>query len=220
MGGSSTALARQRPSVEADTFAFLGTGRIRARRVLFYRSSDIEQRLARLEALAESAGARPRAIEHLHDIGSELLANAYWAAPFEAKLLSAPPPRQQEIHLPPDLPCELVYGALEDELFVRVRDCFGALTRARLLEVLLRCARSTSAVPLDESRGGAGLGIWRIFRQSSRVIVSVSPGASTEVLVTVPLSGLPQKSAREWHLLFAPSPFSATKLVHPGTRHP
>ncbi len=194
-------LTRQVPELDNDTLTFLGQERLHARRVLFYKSRDIESRLARLEEFASSVGARSRAIEQLHDITNELLVNAFYDAPYEAGLFREPPARQQPIEMPPDMPCELVYGATESELFVRVRDCFGALTRQRLLDVLLRCARGAN-VELDESRGGAGLGMWRIFRQSSRVIISVEPGASTEMLVTVPKSGVQRKNLRAWHFLF------------------
>lgn len=199
--------SQERPGVGCDTLTFLGDGRekLHAKRVLFYRSQDIEPRLARLEAFAASVGARPRAIEQLHDIANEMLINALYDAPYEAGLVSAPPPRSQPIELPPDLPCEMVYGAIDNEIFVRVRDCFGALTQARLIEVLLRCARGANAVTLDESRGGAGLGMWRIFRQSNRVVVSVAPGASTEMLVTVPKTGVLKKNHRSWHFLFEAS---------------
>ncbi len=198
-------LFRVTQKLDIDTLSFLSSSRIGARRVLFYRSSDIEHRLRRLEEFAESEGARPRAIEQLHDITNELLVNALYDAPYEAGFLSEPPARQAAIVLPPDMPCELVYGAVENEIFVRVRDCFGALKRERLIEVLLRCARGASSVELDESRGGAGLGMWRIFRQSSRVVVAVSPGNSTEMLITVPKSGIAKKNNRAWHFFFEPA---------------
>jgi len=187
-----------------DTLSFLGPQRIRARRVLLYRSLDVSPRLDRLCDFAEQMGARSRAVEQLHDITNELMANAIYDAPYEAGFFKRPPERQQSICLPPDMPCELVYGALEDEIFVRVRDCFGALTRRRLFEVLGRCAQS-SGVALDESRGGAGLGLWRVFSKSSQVVVSVVPRVSTEMLITVPKRGQPRDLSRSWHLLFAPA---------------
>jgi hypothetical protein len=206
-------ILRQRPGIEVDSLAFLGGSNMHAQRVLFYRSSDMLKQLDRLEKFAGKVGARNRTIEQLHDIGNELLSNAFYDAPYEAGLFSAPPARQQEVRLPPDSPCELVYGSVDDELFVRVRDCFGALTRARLMEVLLRCARGSTAVALDESRGGAGLGMWRIFRLSSRVVISVVPGVSSELLVTVSKSGTPAANLRAWHLLFGGAPAVAEKAV-------
>jgi hypothetical protein len=208
-------LSRQRAGEVPDSLAFLGMRHIHARRVLFYRSSHLGRRLERLEQFAGDAGARPRAIEQLHDITNELLANAFYDAPYEAGFLPRPPERQQSIELPPDLPCELVYGAIDDELFVRVRDCFGALTKARLMEVLARCAGAPGAVALDESRGGAGLGMWRIFRQASRVVICVVPQISTEMLISVPMSGLTRNPVRSWHLLFAPPPPDADTHVGP-----
>lgn len=202
-------IAQQQPGLGLDTLNFLGKDGLHARRVLFYRSTDIEKRLDRLTEFATSVGARSRAVEQLHDITNELLVNALYDAPYEAGYLNAPPPRQHPIELPADMPCELVYGTVDNEIFVRVRDCFGALTRERLMEVLLRCARGANSVELDESRGGAGLGMWRIFRQSSRVIVAVSPGTSTEMLITVPKTGVLKKNLRTWHFLFEKAPRTA-----------
>lgn len=206
-------IVRQVNGVVPDTMAFLGMRRIHARRVLFYRSTDVPKRLEKLELFAQGMGARSRAVEQLHDIANELLANAFYDAPYEARFLPTPPERAQTIQLPPDLPCEIIYGALDEEMFVRVRDCFGALTRGRLLEVLGRCAGAMGAVPLDESRGGAGLGMWRIFSKASRVVVSVVPEIATEMLVTVPMSGLSKNAVRSWHLLFAPPQLHAERHV-------
>jgi hypothetical protein len=205
-------VSRQYPGSEVDSLAFVGGSRVHAHRVLFYRSSDINKRLERLEQFAATVGARSRTVDQLNDIGHELLSNAFYDAPYEAGLLKNPPARQQEVQLPPDQPCELVYGALDDEMFVRVRDCFGALTRARLVEVLARCARGSNAVTLDESRGGAGLGMWRIFQKASRIVISVSPNTSTEMLVTVPKNGVAATAPRAWHFLFAPAPPPSEKV--------
>jgi hypothetical protein len=196
-------LVHKEPGLPPDTLAFLGPRRIRARRVFLYRSADIARRLDRLQEAAEEGGARRRALDQIHDIANELLSNAFYDAPYEGGLFARPPEREQQITLPPDVPCELVYGSLDDEFFLRVRDCFGALTRPRLLEVLSRCAQGGGAIPLDESRGGAGLGLWRIFRQSSQLVLSVVPRVSTEMLVTVPKSGLARDLRRSWHLMFA-----------------
>jgi hypothetical protein len=198
-------IPRLNPSLPPiDTMAFLGAGHLHVRRVLFYRSSDIDKRLDRVAQFAELAGAGRSVIDRLYEMGHELLANAFWDAPYEAGQVAQPTAREVEVRLDPDRPVELIYGVLDKELFLRVRDCYGALQRHRLVEVLLRCARGSSAVPLDESRGGAGLGLWRVFRNSTRVVISVVPGTSTEMLVTVPLLRNARAGLRAWHLVFAP----------------
>jgi hypothetical protein len=202
-------IPRVDPQLPVDTTAFLGAPHLNVRRVLFYRSSDIDKRLDRVGQFAESMGGGRSVIDRLYEIGHELLANAFWDAPYEAGFTGAPSARESEVKLPPDRPVELMYGALDKELFLRVRDCYGALSRSRLYEVLLRCARNAASVPLDESRGGAGLGLWRVFRNSSRVIISVVPAASTEFLVSVPLLRSAKASVRAWHLLFPPAVYRA-----------
>jgi hypothetical protein len=66
-----------------------------------------------------------------------------------------------------------------------VRDPFGSLTRARLVEVLHRCARTDMGVEVDETMGGAGLGLWRIFSAASFVAISVVDRRYTEFLVGI-----------------------------------
>jgi len=194
-----------------DTLAFIGR-EVQARRALLYSSSEIDARLDRFQAFAEQLEASPRSIEQLRDVGFELLHNAFYDAPYEAGAVSEPPQRSEVVELPPHLPAEIVYGATEDLLFVRVRDRYGSLRRPRFVEVLQRCARDASqAVALDESRGGAGLGMWRVFKTALLLVVWVNPGISTEILVGLPLKtkGRARRS-RSVHLFFQPQRLALT----------
>jgi hypothetical protein len=191
---------------DIDTLAFVGRT-VHARRAILYSSSEIDARLDRFVAFAEQLEASARSIEQLRDVGFELLHNAFYDAPYEAGMVPEPPRRSDVVELPPHLPAEIVYGATDELLFVRVRDRYGSLRRARFVEVLQRCARDASqAVALDESRGGAGLGLWRVFKSANLLVVSVDPQISTEFLVALPLTtkGRARRS-RSVHLFFRPA---------------
>jgi len=144
------------------------------------------RRDARLERLREFFASRDlpsRMIDATHDVAEELVTNALYDAPAEAGYFKRPVTRTASVELPPEHACEISYGIDGVSAFVRVRDPFGSLTRSRLISVLDRCNRN--GVSLDESRGGAGLGLWRVFSCASRVAITVIPGRLTDVLVWV-----------------------------------
>jgi hypothetical protein len=133
----------------------------------------------------ESKGVGSRSLQQLRDVAEELLTNAFYDAPVAAGVLQRAISRTQEVSLPEESACDMVYGCREDLAVVRVRDPFGSLTRQRLVEVLTRCARTDMGVEVDETMGGAGLGLWRIFSVASFVAISVVRQRYTEFLVGV-----------------------------------
>jgi hypothetical protein len=152
------------------------------------RLTHASSRAARLEKMTDffvANGVGTRTLQQLRDVAEELLTNAFYDAPVAAGALSKPVPRTQDISLPDESACDLAYGCREDLAIVRVRDPFGSLTRSRLVEVLTRCARSDMQVQVDETMGGAGLGMWRIFAGASYVSVLVAKNRHTEVLVGI-----------------------------------
>jgi hypothetical protein len=135
--------------------------------------------------------------------------NALYDAPVESGYFKQAVSRTEDVEMPPDHACEISYGIERGNAFVRVRDPFGALQRHRLLEVLNRCNRGT--VSLDESRGGAGLGLWRVFTTASTVAVTVIPGRITDILVgIVTKNGRITPGLLAAHMFFAADP--ATSL--------
>jgi hypothetical protein len=97
----------------------------------------------------------------------------------------------------------MVYGCREDLAIVRVRDPFGSLSRRRLVEVLSRCARSGMEVEVDETMGGAGLGMWRIFSGASFVAIVVVKNRHTEILVGVAKRAAAGPRPFAFHLFFS-----------------
>jgi hypothetical protein len=121
----------------------------------------------------------------LRDAAEELLTNAFYDAPVAAGVLDQPISRTQDVALSEDSACDMVYGCREDLAIVRVRDPFGSLSRTRLVEVLTRCARTDMRVEVDETMGGAGLGLWRVFSAASFVAIAVVNNRHTEFLVGI-----------------------------------
>ena len=167
------------------------------RGVLIAASSRREQRLDRVREYFAAQNAAEKMIATVTDVVEELITNALYDAPVEAGYFMTPVERTADVELPPEYACEISYGIDNDNAFVRCRDPFGALTRKRLLSVLDRCNRK--GVSLDESRGGAGLGLWRIFSCASSVAVIVIPGRLTDILVWFELKKQPRAASRILH---------------------
>jgi len=169
----------------ASPTSFLGT-HVYGRMARLCDAGRRASRLDRMSQFFESMDIGGRTISVLRDIGEELLTNAFYNAPVAAGFFSRPVSRSEEIIVTADRGCDISYGATPDGLaFVRVRDSFGSLTRRRIVEVLRRCAATGAEVQIDESMGGAGLGLWRIFSAATFVAVAIDPGRSTDFVVGV-----------------------------------
>jgi hypothetical protein len=158
---------------------------IAGRRVRLARASRRADRLERMTAFFDAKGVGARTIQLLRDAAEELLTNAFYDAPVAAGALDQPISRTQDVALSDDSACDMVYGCRDDLAVVRVRDPFGSLSRTRLVEVLIRCARTDMGVEVDETMGGAGLGLWRIFSAASFVAIAVVNNRHTEFLVGI-----------------------------------
>lgn len=163
---------------------------------------DSKRRAERVEAIISAAregGATSRAQERVADLAEELLSNALYNAP--AELHGRPVNRTVAVELPPEEACSVTYGVSGPLFVLRVKDRCGSLKRERLLEVLKRCA-AQSEVTIDHSRGGAGLGMWRIFSQSSLLIIRVEPNRFTDFIAGVDLKArrASEEVRREVHL--------------------
>lgn len=168
--------------------------------------AQASHRTARLERMAEyftQSAISARAIGAIHDVAEELVMNALYNAPAEAGYFAQAVSRTVDVTLPASRACEISYGVDGTDVFVRVRDSFGSLDRARVLDVLARC--SSSEVSIDESRGGAGLGLWRIFSAASSVAITVIPDHLTDIVVRIPINGARGgRALMGVHLFFSP----------------
>jgi hypothetical protein len=153
------------------------------RAALLGSSSRREARFERMREFFAMQGVSSRTISSSSDVAEELVTNALYDAPVEAGYFKRAVQRTEDVKLPPEHACEISYGLEPGSVFVRVRDPFGALTRTRLLGVLNRC--QATGISLDESRGGAGLGLWRIFSTASTIAITVIPGSLTDIFVRI-----------------------------------
>ena len=177
-----------------------GVGRV----ALLARASRREERFERMQQFFKKHKLSARALTALAEVAEELVMNARYDAPLEAGHFKQAVPRTDDVSLPDERACEISYGVEGEHAFVRLRDTFGALQKSRLLEVLVRCSGTTD-VQLDESRGGAGLGLWRVFSSASSIIVTVVPGSVTDILVNVALvNGKLVKQMTAINLFFTP----------------
>jgi hypothetical protein len=184
----------------AHTFvAPMAIGRV----ALLASSARRENRLERMREWFATQGLSPRTVLQMSDVAEELVTNALFDAPMEAGYFEAAMPRTEEVTMPPELACEISYGVDSSSVFVRVRDPFGAFMRRRLLHVLKRC-NVDDGITLDESRGGAGLGLWRVFSTASSIAITVIPGRLTDILVRIETQRgkIASKSIHAVHLFF------------------
>lgn len=175
---------------------------VEGRRVTLAHASKRLDRLDRIGEFFETNGVSARATQQLRDVAEELLTNAFYDAPVAAGMIDQPISRTQDVMLPDEAACDLVYGCRDDLAFVRVRDPFGALTRERLVEVLSRCSKPGMQVEVDESMGGAGLGLWKIFSSAAFVAISVVKHRRTEFLVGFRKKPAPGAKPFAMHLFF------------------
>ena len=175
----------------------------RGRTAMLASASRREARFERMREYFGKQGLGERLITTVIDVAEELVMNALYDAPVESGFFQRARQRFEDVNLPPDRACEISYGIEDDTVFVRLRDPFGALSRGRLLEVLNRC-NASSNVELDESRGGAGLGLWRVFQAASTISITVVPQQLTEVLVGIGIKdGRRVAKPAAVHLFFA-----------------
>lgn len=158
---------------------------VAGRRIRLAKSNKRAERLERMSEFLDSKGVSGRTITQLRDSAEELLTNAFYDAPVAAGAFKDPISRTLEVTLPDNLACDLAYGCRDDLAIVRVKDPFGSLSRKRLTDVLTRCSRTDMGVEVDESMGGAGLGMWKVFSSASFVAISVVANRHTEILVGV-----------------------------------
>lgn len=178
---------------------------VEGRRVRLTHANKRVVRLERMSEFFESKGVGARTLQLLRDVAEELLTNAFYDAPVAAGAVRRPISRTEDVALPEEAACDLVYGCHEDLALVRLRDPFGALTRERLLQVLARCARTDMQVEVDETMGGAGLGLWRVFSVATFVAISVLDNRHTEVLVGIRKRAASGPRPFAFHLFFKDS---------------
>ena len=140
--------------------------------------------VAEVGVLAERAGGSTRVAQRVSEVAHELLMNAMYDAPVDAAGRSAyAHDRKQDVRLADhEVPTfRLAVDGLT--LALQVVDPFGRLQREHVLDGIRRGRAASSGEPaLDTANGGAGLGIYRIYAQSTVMIVDVDRGRYSSVI--------------------------------------
>lgn len=147
------------------------------------KSSDDRWRL--IEQLGDYVATKP-VFETFPDmvrtIASELLTNAFYNAPRTAQGEAAQPDRNQKVQLTGKQVVEFEYGDDGKHIWLKVVDPFGTLQRRKLVEHLGRCS-SQAQVTVSEGAGGAGIGLFMVYRWASQLQFVLEPHRHTTVMV-------------------------------------
>lgn len=133
-------------------------------------------------------GLSDHMLQTLANIADELLMNAMFDAPTDGKgrCKYADLPRTRQILLNEMEAPVLEYGSDGRRLAIGVSDPFGGLSRRTILTYLEKCLFNDNG-QIDDKPGGAGLGLFQIYKAADALIFNVQPGARTEVICLLKL---------------------------------
>ena len=120
-------------------------------------------------------------------ISEELLMNAIYDAPVAGGSMSFDNiPRTAAVKLEPHQYATLRYGCDGNTFGIAVSDPFGALKREKLFQYLKKVLmRRDSTSLIDNKKGGAGLGIFKILYSSHALVCNVQPKRHTEFMALI-----------------------------------
>lgn len=150
-----------------------------------FRMTSSTQRWQAIEEIGKYIKTQP-VFEALAEIGktvaSELLTNAFYNAPQDSLGRSLTPNRNEESSITP--PSEVVFSFGDDgeHIWLSVKDPFGTFDRNKLLDHLSRCSKH-NMMTVRTGVGGAGIGLYMVYRWSSQLLFEFSPGRMTTVMV-------------------------------------
>lgn len=141
--------------------------------------------LIAVTASARDAGARRPTVARIESVVDELLMNAMYDAPVDAH--GRPKyaiDRKAEITLAPDEHAVLRLATDGTRVVLQVRDRYGGLLRRHVVDGL---ARGLAGGEMDQSHGGAGLGMAVCHHNALAMFFDVSRGRHTEVTAMIEL---------------------------------
>jgi len=135
-------------------------------------------------AFAEAAGVRRQIRSAIGQVCEELLMNALYDAPVDdggnAVFAEVDPHLRLDQQSP--RPVSIRYATTAQHFAVAVRDRFGTLEKAHILNYLEKCLKSPDQI--DRKTYGAGLGLYLIANNAAQFIVNLAPGMASEVVCT------------------------------------
>jgi hypothetical protein len=142
-------------------------------------TSDRDLAVARLAELVNQLGVPKRIGEMFGELAHELLMNAMYDAPVDSQ--GRPRyagDRKAEIVLETHERPTVRFGTDGTRLVLQVRDPFGRLERWHVVDGM---ARGLAGGEMDQTHGGAGLGMMVCHNASSAMMFDVAAGKHTEV---------------------------------------
>ncbi len=145
-----------------------------------------DTRRALIEKMAadlESMGVRSRVIDDVKAVAEELLMNAIYDAPTDAKgkPLFNHMKRNDRVELKPEQQATLRYACDGVLVGISVEDPFGAVKKESVLSHLEHCYAGTNT-KLENQAGGGGEGLHILIETADLVIFNVDPNKRTEAI--------------------------------------
>ena len=142
-------------------------------------TSDRDAAVAQIQQFVTNLQVPKRVAEMFGELGHELLMNAMYDAPVD---MHGRPKyaldRKADVRLADDERPNVRLATDGSKLVLQVRDPFGRLERKHVFEGL---ARGLAGGEMDNSHGGAGLGMMVCHNSSSAMFFDVARGRHTEV---------------------------------------
>ncbi|MBL0217676.1 MAG: hypothetical protein IPQ07_27845 [Myxococcales bacterium] len=142
-------------------------------------TADRDLAAARIQEFVGALGVPKRVAEMFAELGHELIMNAMYDAPVDAH--GRPRyagDRKASVTLEDAERPHVKLGTDGSRLVLQVRDPFGRLERRHVVDGL---ARGLAGGEMDQSHGGAGLGMMVCHNASSAMVFDVARGKHTEV---------------------------------------
>lgn len=166
-------------------------------------STEREALVDKMDHYFNQLGVRGKVLRRAVIVAEELLMNAIYDAPLDAKgkPLYNHLPRTELVVLKKEERGLLRYACDGTLLAISVQDPFGALTRETILEYLGKRYQGEHE-SISGEKGGAGLGLFQIMETSNLLVINVKPGIRTEVIALFDMDPLHYKSDETTSLHF------------------
>lgn len=150
-------------------------------------SAEREELNVKVMRFAEACHLGQHAARMAFGITEELLMNTVYDAPAAAGIARfAHIDQTQAIVLEPREYGELTFACDGQILAISTSDPFGALKRSTLFTYVKKVLKREETVGLiDEKKGGAGLGLFKILYSSHGLICNVQAGQRTEIMALI-----------------------------------
>jgi phosphoserine phosphatase RsbU/P len=122
-------------------------------------------------------------VGYINTMANELISNALYNGPEEKRESgNYPVDRKSPVHLKGSELVQLEIGIDETVLALSVIDCFGSLTKDKVIKSLYR---SFNEKTVEHKKGGAGLGLYLAYSYGHQFIVNRRAGFRTEVICII-----------------------------------